>query len=181
VLCPGPHRKLPWHAAAGLLALAAAACLAGGDDEPEDTQLRCAAASTGEEEQQIPLRLGSRTDAGFSDLEDGQDIPLVLGPQGIWMLMLDVRLDEMPLPVQKFCWPCEAQLRTTTGSFEDEVRNLQVTFYERADGALESTFIFTVGEQVAPFAETDVEFTLSCHGHGFAATAHEQLHLVEAQ
>ena len=146
------------------------------------TQLTCEGDGSGQGEP-FGLRLGlAAEDNGFVELADGDDCPLVTGAQGLLMLITEMRSD-LAIDAEGICMYCDLEMGPA-GDFQGASLAGSAIFRDVGGGDLSAQSIFILGAagQLTPVLDgADVELTLACDGHGYAAAIDRSLHLMVPQ
>jgi hypothetical protein len=128
------------------------------------------------------LRVGLKSDDGFHEIADGDEAPVVLGPQGLYMLQLDVKA-ALAIPSENVCLYCVDDV-SPWGNFEGITQPGVMALSAAQDGSfLASTIVILAGgeEMARGLDGAQVSLTKTCDGHGFSATSEHQLNLYLAQ
>lgn len=172
--------------------LAAAACIAaalgcgGGDAGAPDgappatdaNALTCeSTGGVGGESFQMAIGI-KEGETDFTELTDGDQCPLVVGAQGLLMLLLDVRAT-FAVPEDSVCLECVASVGPTD-TF-DGITLPTVIVFRRLDGTLYDGYLtFILGSRVELEEKLDgasAPVTLDCIGHGFSERLERTLSL----
>jgi hypothetical protein len=125
----------------------------------------------------LGLRSLEKADA-FTELADGDQADVVLGFQGLYMLLLETR---GPLPIEQdaVCLACSVEL-SPVGEFRGAMQAGNVSFDTMPTGGFRGPFTLIVGAQSEkPDIEgAEVELSMSCNGHGVTGTVERSLRLV---
>jgi len=178
--------------AVAVLCAAAAACSSGdgsnGSDDDDgagsvadaglDAGLECE--STGGAGESFEMLLGARTGNEYVELSDGDSITVVLGFQGLYMLLL---ASEAALPVssESLCLYCVVDVSpSTSGDFDGTSQNGNVGFATVDGDTFRGAFTIIVGSQSEKpqLTDAEVELSMSCSGHGYAGSVERSLRLM---
>jgi hypothetical protein len=124
------------------------------------------------------LRVGLKSDDGFHEIADGDEAPVVLGPQGLYMLQLDVRAT-LAIPSDSVCMYCVDDV-SPWGNFAGITQPGVMALSAAQDGSfLASTIVIVAGgeEMARELDGAEVALTKSCDGHGFSAQSEHQVNL----
>jgi hypothetical protein len=152
-----------WPAAA-LLALGCPACSGGGSAEP-DADTTDAPPSCEEVDQgtAFDLRFGLATETGeFDELSDGDDCPLVVGTQGILMMIGELRagLADPPRGASSMC--CTARVGPS-GSFDGATQSAPVPVEDNGDElAAYALVLLTSADMADTLDGAEVSVAWSC-------------------
>jgi hypothetical protein len=119
-------------------------------------------------------------DGSFTPLGDGDDATLVLGFQGFYMLRLDSHA-MASITADKVCFDCsEAVSASSTTSFAGAMAEDTITWDALGDGPFGTTLTLILGSSTTPelYDGAEVDYDLTCYGHGFTGTLHRALRLV---
>ena len=127
------------------------------------------------------FRVGLKSEDGFHEITDGDQAPIELGPQGLYMLQLDVAAT-LSIPSEAVCFFCVAQVSPAgawPGVSQPGVIALKTAPGGPADAFAGATIVILAGgrEQAAQLDGADVDLTIQCDGHGFSAQSQHALHL----
>jgi hypothetical protein len=182
---------------AGLARLALAACVAaaalgcgGGEGwpdaeppAPDANALTCNSAD-GVGGQTFEMAIGIKEgETGFAELADDDQCPLVIGGQGLLMLLLDVR-GTFAIPEDSVCLECSASVGPTDTFDGVTLDDGKIVFW-RLDGTLYDGYLtFILGSRVELEPKLDgasAPVTLDCIGHGFSQRIERTLSLYVLQ
>lgn len=124
------------------------------------------------------LRVGLKSSGDFQELLDGDVVPVVLGGQGLYMMELDVRAT-LSIPSDSICLGFVAEVGPW-GDFEGVRQPGVIGLRLATDGSFRglSQIILAGGPDMARELDgADVQFTMSCDGHGFSGDVQRDLHL----
>lgn len=157
----------------------------GGADEPSppdaQSDLVCERATDGGEES-FDLSLGVRSgedEQDFVELTDGDPAPLVLGFQGLYMLLLSSEAS-LPIDSEEICLHCDAVLSpSTSGSFRGARQAAGIAFKLTESGRFRGAFTLIIGSgsDRPKFEGAEVTLALTCERVGFVATVERALTL----
>lgn len=179
------------------LCLATAACSSSGDDGDDgsgseadaapdaggipglDAGPACDPSGGGGEAIDLVIGLRSLVDAeAFTELADGDQADVVLGFQGLYMLLLETR-GPLPFEGDTVCLACSVEL-SPTEEFRGTMQAGNVSFDTMPTGGFRGPFTLIVGAQSEkPDIEgAEVQLSMSCTGHGVSGTVERSLRLV---
>lgn len=163
---------------AALLVATAAGCGAEGDGEGQaDADVEPACGTPGEAEESFPLELADQNETDFVALHDGDSVTLVKGPQGAYMILLDVRAS-LGLSADSVCFECSSQVASTTGLFEHEMPSGAKTFDQVAGDIFESGDFIVLGGDPSMYDGADATVAMACAGHGLSGSVSRTVHLL---
>ena len=161
----------------GLFAALAAAVLAGGcggdDDAPAGQPDAAYACEEGPPSggDAFDFRVGGEVGGQFVELVDGDDVPLVPGNQGFYMVLLETRaILELIAPADTVCLSCNAALSSTDGEFETSMPESGKYFYHLSGDSFESPLILVLGPELETYRDATVSLDLRCSGHGLESS-----------
>lgn len=180
----GADRGRPSPLSAFIAGIAASLCLvACGSDEPADPidagidpdidgGFTCEASGGGGDP--FDLLLGIRTEDGvFVELADGADAPLVLGFQGLYMLLLET-VAAIPASDAVVCLECVVELSpSVSGTFAGAIQNVPVRFAAAPKGDYTGSIppLVLAAQSARPDLDgAEVELSLECEGRGLTGT-----------
>jgi hypothetical protein len=131
------------------------------------------------------FRVGLRSEDAFHEITDGDQAPVELGPQGLYMLQLDVQAT-LSIPSAAVCFFCSAAVSpagTWPGVSQPGVIALKTAPGGPADSFAGTTIVILAGgiDQAAQLDGADVDLTVHCDGHGFSAESQHALQLFLAR
>ncbi len=173
---------------AAALCLAAGACAGGGDDGDgggatgADAGGGLSCESSGGDGESFELRLGLRSGENqeYVELEDGDRAPVVLGYQGLYMLLLE---SEAALSVEgdELCLRCAAEMNPSgSASLERASQGANVAFQATGSGVFRGSLTLVIGSGTdRPNLEgAEVTLTMSCSGHGLSGSVERAVRLM---
>lgn len=182
------RRMRSWLSPALAAAWLAAAACGSGDDAPDDPPDAAPVDPFGceprgaDDDELFDLTVGLRTDDTFTEIADGDQCPVLLGSQGLYMFQGELRAS-VSLPTDSVCFDCIAEV-TASGDFEGITQPGYIGFSATNESFFSgfSTIILAGGEEAAAALEgAQVDISVSCVGHGHSGTVTRsvQLFLVE--
>jgi hypothetical protein len=163
--------------AAAVLAAAAAGCGSEGEDAQADASVEelCGAGGGGDEA--FPIEVGADSAPEFAALQDGDSLTLTLGPQGYYMITLDVRAS-LGLSTDSVCFECASEAESTTGAFDHRMPAGAKTFEQVVGDTFESGDLIVLGGDPSMYDNTDATVRMTCTGHGLSGSVERILHLL---
>lgn len=133
------------------------------------------------------IELGLRSgDASFVALSDGDELPVVLGFQGLYMSELELRAEILaPADADQVCFDCIAELGSG-GSFAGIMQPEKTRFTEETDDLYNGFSTLLLGghaqlEGGDAIEGLEVELAMTCEGHGFSGFGQRTVRLTVAE
>jgi hypothetical protein len=162
--------------------LAAAACGAGEDpaDPPDAAPVDpfgCEPRSGGDDEL-FDMTIGLRMEDSFVEIGDGDQCPVLLGSQGLYMFQGELRAS-VSFPTDSVCFDCIAEV-SAFGDFDGITQPGYIGFSANTESFFSgfSTIILAGGAAAAEALEgAQVDISVSCVGHGYSGTVSRSVQL----
>ena len=117
------------------------------------------------------LRVGDEASGEFVELNDGDEVTVVRGNQGFYMVLLEARAAlELSAPADTVCLLCSAELNSDDGLFNNVVPESGKYFYHLAGDDFETSIIVVLGDDLASYTDASASLNLGCAGHGMASS-----------
>jgi hypothetical protein len=155
---------------AWILPLLAAACSGGGSGRADAggdaaaDPYGCESPATGGDP--FELLLGLDSEAGFVELRDGDECPVLTGGQGLLMIIVGYRA-EIPFTADSVCLDCLVQVIPVDPLGGVEQPGV-VVFRANEDGTFAGTSTIILGgaDDAEALDGKDANISISCRGHG---------------
>ncbi|HUS68573.1 MAG TPA: hypothetical protein VMZ28_28755 [Kofleriaceae bacterium] len=160
-----------------LLLLALAACGGNSDvpaapDAAPDASFGCYSDEGGTD---MGLTLGHFDGETFTELADGDDTLLVLGAQGFYMLQLEPRAG-MSVDGDSVCLQCQLDVSASEAGYPGDMQVLE-PYFDQVEANTFGTIILVIlgsATEPEPYADSRVDISLSCQGHGYSGVVERQ-------
>ncbi|HTE52380.1 MAG TPA: hypothetical protein VK698_16125 [Kofleriaceae bacterium] len=182
-LFPSFMSRLPLVRSLALVVVCAGASACGSDSpaEPIDAGVVDAGFSCepeGEPGEPFDLQISLTTDGVFRELVDGDMAPVVLGPQGLYMLELEVRAT-LSIPSESICLHTLADV-SAWEQFNGITQPGVIGMRTVEDGSFSgiAQIILAGGAEMAQNLDgAEVVVTMACDGHGLSGSISRDLNL----
>jgi len=166
---PTSARRLGLAAPLAAMALAAPACGSDGAGSP-DAGYECEE-TVADEGEPFVLRVGADDGGEFVEVQDGDEVTLVRGSQGLYMILLEARaVLDLPAASDTVCLTCSATMTSESGALDRAMPESGRTFYNVAGDDFESMVIIVLGDDLASYTDVDGSLSFQCAGHGLSSS-----------
>lgn len=108
-------------------------------------------------------------ESSYVELVDGDEMTVILGPQGLYMIHLETRA-LLTFGSEEICFTCLVGVGPTDAGFAGIWQEGPIGFIEQGGDDFAGAFNIILGspEQSDAYADAEVEVSMDCDGYGFS-------------